>query len=302
MHAAVEPLDQLVDVGAAPVGTGQRAAVCAVALPARLVGKVQLAAVGLDRVRIEIVVDVDGVDVVAAQHVDHDREHVLGGGRLAGVDPVQVAIAPHQFWPREREVRRRIGRRGRRRARAIRVEPGVQFEPARMGLGDPARQRVPAGIGALGASQVLGPRFQRRGVDRVGARPHLQDHGVEADGLRLVEQRDHFGLLLGRRQTLATRPVDVGHRRDPGGTKLARRGRRRRVDRVDHAAHRRIAAGGQRQRQRQRQRESQREHQTLTNHRLRHIAHAITNMPATNSSACSSEAFTGASGSASSGA
>ena len=102
---------------------------------------------------------------------------------------------------------------------AVRVEPGVQLEPAGVGL---VRRRTRAGRspGSLPsvAGQVLGPRLQLRLVQGVGHRPDLEDDGVQL-------QRDGTG--RGWRRSSACL------RRRPGGpastaSRCSRRSRPRR--------------------------------------------------------------------------
>ena len=114
------------------------------------------------------------------------------------------------------------------------VEPGVQFQAAAVRLADGDAQRVPAGVPALVAGQALRPRLVRRGPQRVGGRPHLEDHGVQAalDGRvevgravraaarrRSVPAREGQSMLA----TVASHMPRISRRRRAG----RRRGRRR---------------------------------------------------------------------------
>ena len=111
-----------------------------------------------------------------------------------------------------------------------------------MGLGDRERQRVVAGVAALGAGEVLRPRLQGRRPERVGGRANLHHDGVVVlrDGQVVV--RDELGLLRGGREAGSARPVDVGHRRDPDAPQVGLVGVR--VQHAGRAARQGAQAGG----------------------------------------------------------
>jgi hypothetical protein len=95
----------------------------------------------------------------------------------------------------------------------------------------PARSRTAAGPtagrrAALLAGEEFRPRLQRRRINRIGARAHLQHDGVQVQRLRAVENGEGFGLLLGHAQIIPARPVDIGDGGHPGGAEFARRRRR----------------------------------------------------------------------------
>ena len=261
VDAGIQGFDQLVDVLAAPGRAVQLATGQQILLPGRLIGKRQFAlgatiarvqrgrlgsrtgAGRVDRVRIKVIVDVHAIDIVAAHHVQYHVRRVLRGGGIARVHPQVAAVLLDGRRVGGRETVARQRRLGRRVTGPVRVEPGVQFQAARMRLRHPEGQRVIHGQWrlALLSGQVFRPRLQLRRVNRVGAGPHLQHNRVQIQGLGAVEDGDRLGLLLGDRQIAAAGPVDIGDRRDPGGAEFARRRRRHFARNVLHGRHGRQA-------------------------------------------------------------
>jgi hypothetical protein len=179
-----------------------------------------------DRVRVEIVVEVHRVDVVAADRV-HDRVlDQLAGLRYAGV-VVQLAAVrddPVRVLPGRMRRQQRTGVGVHRHP--VRVEPRVQLEVALVRLADGVRERVVAGVTALRTGQVLRPRLDVRRPERVGGRPDLQHDGVVVLPYGVVQPGLQLGLLRGSGQSGPRRPVDVHHRRDPARSELPLRRRR----------------------------------------------------------------------------
>ena len=144
---------------------------------------------------------------------------------LARVHPELFPVSLHEVRPPPRNVSRRRGRDRGRRARAIRVEPRVKLQPARMRTLDRERERVPEGLrrDALRAAQHLGPRLERGRIERVGGGPHLEDHRVRVQRREGVEKRDELLPLPGCRKSRCRRPVEVSDRRHPHASQLAAR-------------------------------------------------------------------------------
>ncbi len=155
-----------------------------------------------DGVRVEVVVEVDGVDVVL-----RDRVHDRGLAELASLGDagVVVELAAVGDRPLGVDLRRMRGRQAGDVGREVhgdpvRVEPRVELEVAPVRLGHREGQRVVAGVDALGAGEVLRPRLERGRPEGVGGRPHLDDDGVVVLGDRQVVVGDQLGLLLRRRE------------------------------------------------------------------------------------------------------
>ena len=91
----------------------------------------------------------------------------------------------------------------------------MALHAALMAQVDAQLQRVVAGRASVGACEAHVPRFQGRGVD--GGRPDtcLEEHGVDARHLQLVERLDEFLFLFAG--LLRARPVDATDGGQPDG-------------------------------------------------------------------------------------
>ena len=78
-------------------------------------------------IRIEVVVEMNAVDVVAPHDVENRLEHVLASGRLAGIDPRLRPVFPNPFRMLSRDVRERRLAGEIRQHRAEWVEPRVEL-------------------------------------------------------------------------------------------------------------------------------------------------------------------------------
>ena len=196
-----QPLHQPIDVVPPPGGAIREAAGRHRAGMAVGVGEGHLAAFLLDRVRVEVVVDVDAIHVVPADHVADDLDEAVGGHRLTGIEPEKLPVAPHGVWHRDAGVRRSHGPGSIGMADAVGIEPAMEFEPAGVRLRDGEGERVVGRVRRLahGAAEIVRPGLERRVVEGVGAGPHLEDHGIEPRVGRTIEQRGKFGPLSVRR-------------------------------------------------------------------------------------------------------
>ena len=227
-YLRVQLLDELVDVRPPPVVARELSAVPPVCLPASLVGKIRGPVRATLRVRIEIVVEMHAVDVVALHHVEHHAQRLRAHRRLSRVHPELRPVFLHELRVPAREVRRRERPLGRRFLRAERIEPRVQFQSARVRLDHRELQGIPERHRRhpLLAREILGPRLDLRRVQRVACRPHLQDHGVEPERSGAVQQRDELGFRERGRQPRPGRPVQIADARHPDAAKFARHPRR----------------------------------------------------------------------------
>ncbi len=199
----INPLDEPVDARASPVTAVELPPGRLVLPPARVVREGELSFLpwrvgGEDRIRVEVIVEMDAVDVVAPEDVKDDLQGALRGLRLARIEPEHLAVALHEIGARLADV---IGRflEPRVEAGAVRVEPGVQLEPAPVGLVDPEAERVVVGFGpiSLRAGEVRRPGLEARLVEGVGGGADLEDDRVEPDPGGGVEDADRLALLLG---------------------------------------------------------------------------------------------------------
>ncbi len=225
----MEQAHELVDLRPPPVVPRQRAAHRPVALPTALVQRIKRGLRDiLFGIGIKIIVDVNAIDIVTAQHVEHDVERVPLHAGIGRILPEVLAVAPHPFGTRHADM---IGRGGGFRARdprAKRIEPGVQLQSAPVGLRHGEGQRIVEGRGSRAhrAGEILGPRFEVRRVQGVARRAHLQNDRVEPEPGGVIEDFEKLGLLLGHGQSGPGGPVDVGFGGNPNAAKFTGHGRR----------------------------------------------------------------------------
>ena len=219
MHPLVHGFDQLVHVRPAPVVLRELSARGDVLVVSLGVGKVDpLAGRVVLGIRIEVVVDVHAIDVVALDDV-HDRaQRAATHFWVARIHPEEPAVLPNELRIGLRDVRARD-----RRVAIVRcpvgIEPRVQLEPTLVRLLDRERQRVPRRLrpSALPPRDVLRPRFVRRRIQRVRAGADVKHDRVHVERDHSIEDRQQLPLLLPGRQPLLRRPINIPDRRDPHG-------------------------------------------------------------------------------------
>src|SRR5262249_11674652 len=92
LHPAVWPAHEAVDRRTPPIAPARPASPLAVLLPGAVVGEGdRLAVLAFFLIGVEIVVDVDAIDVVAADHVEHDGQGVVLDVLARRVEPVVAA-------------------------------------------------------------------------------------------------------------------------------------------------------------------------------------------------------------------
>jgi hypothetical protein len=173
---------------------------------------------------------VDGVDVVPVDHLEHGGEHGPPRAGVARVDPLLRPVAHHPLGPGRAQARGAHGfAAGLGRRRAERVHPDVQLQAAAVRLREREGERVVAGLVAV-RDEVARPRSPGRRVHGVGGGPHVQDHGVQTDRRRAVEDVAQLVLLRRVVEVGRGRPLAAVDGRDPRRAELA--GRARRGERV----------------------------------------------------------------------
>ena len=225
MHTAVHLLDEVVHIAPPPLVTLGLAAAHAcgpVALEAVFIGEGQIATIStLDRIGIEVVVDVHTVQVIALHHVGDHLQAVLLHLGLAGVEPHHVAITVHPGRVAARHVLRMQRPTGRWMACPIGVEPGVQFQPLGVAGLHPQSQSIEVGTGLTLCMQVVAGRLQIGPVQGVSGGAYLHDQRVEPHGLRSLNDVQNLRAQGGGTQARLLGPVDVGHAGHPGGAPFA---------------------------------------------------------------------------------
>ena len=209
-----EGLDEDIDIVAAPVGNGGKLA--SVAVVGGLVGDGD----ARHGIGIEVVVDMEAIDVIAADDIADDAEDVVAVLALAGVEDLESVIVEDALGMGHGDVV--DGQLARvLRLRTIGIDPGVELHAAAVTLVDHPLQRVPIGRGrrALATGQEAAPRLVAARVEGVALGAHLEDNGVDAVFLQLVELIGQRALhLLGAEaKKLAVDALD------PSAAKLALR-------------------------------------------------------------------------------
>ena len=202
-HCLVNLLYQHVHVVAPPVApVGESPSVCR---ETQVVGKL----LSRIRIRIEIVVHVDGINVVPAHDVAHDFADVSARFGQSGVEVKLSGILHEPFGMRIVRMLRREGGRSLRPC-PIRVDPRMNLHVALVAFLHHELQRVPRGRRRfpLHSGQIPAPRLERRLVQGVGLSPHLKDNGIDARPLQVVELSRQSPFHLLRRHSLKL-PVDA---------------------------------------------------------------------------------------------
>src|SRR5262245_27581250 len=93
VNGRIQRLNELIHVFASPFTPVEIAASASVAVVAFVVWKRQVHPVlAPGWVRVEIVVEVDSIDVIAAHDIEHDALNVIAGVRNSGVEPLVESV------------------------------------------------------------------------------------------------------------------------------------------------------------------------------------------------------------------
>src|SRR5674476_1191191 len=143
LRALVYLLDQRVYAVPAPVVARKPATLLCICGVARRIGERNCDAVLSDLgVRIEVVVDVDAIHVVTLHDVEHYAQRLPNYRGIAWIHPLVLAIGAHELWMRDADMRARVRALCAGMPGAIRVEPRMQLEPARMRFGHSEAERI----------------------------------------------------------------------------------------------------------------------------------------------------------------
>ena len=181
-------LDEQIHILATPVAPVHAVAIAGVAV---IVGEL---AAG-NGIRIEIVVHVDGIDIVARHNIVDYPAYKLAALGQSRVEIELFTILNEPLGMLVIDMRRRQ-RLGSDRPHPVGIEPGVQLHVAGMTLVDKILQRVPHGVGShpLLPREIFAPRLQLRGIKGVGRRAHLENHRIDADVLETVQHSIEIAL------------------------------------------------------------------------------------------------------------
>ena len=173
----------------------------------------------LDRIGIEIIVHVQGIDIIAHQDIpDHSINKVAALGQAWVEIEFSVGILEEPLGMLIVDVA--LGRLVILAAgHTIGVDPSMQFHAAKVGLIYHELQGVPFGTGCLArlTSEPARPRFQFTGIACIGLWPNLPDDRITVGLLQEVELLDEILThLLGRHLGILALPDDM----HPGTTEL----------------------------------------------------------------------------------
>ena len=217
MGFGIDLANEIIDVHSAPIVTGH---IATIFFPTRIIRKRRMFFVGI---RVKIIIDVNAIHIVALHHIKNHPQRMCARGSLGRVQPLEAVVSFYQRRLRATDMVR--GYRALRAfvARAIRIEPRVQFHPLPMRLPDGKRQRIPSGLrrSAHLACQIFRPWFESRNIKRITRRPHLKDHTIEPQRRRAPDECAQFLLLLGGGEVRMRGPIDVVDRGNPCAAKFA---------------------------------------------------------------------------------
>ena len=139
----------------------------------------------VNRIRIEIIVEMDAVHVVARHDIAHHTHDMLARSGFARIEIhlTRVFLEYRRILACYMVPDKRLGSVERH---PVRVEPGMEFHTAGMALLRHEEERVPEGIRslALGAGEIPRPRLYFRDVESIRLRPDLEEYGVAAAHLQ----------------------------------------------------------------------------------------------------------------------
>ena len=174
-----------------------------------------------DRIRIEIVVEMDAVHVIARYDVAHDLQDVLARSGLPRVEIDLAGVFLEDVGVPAGYMAADQGLSGVER-HAVGIEPRVQFHPAGMALLDHEAERIPERLRslALRTGQITRPGLYVRYIESVGLRTYLEENGIATAHLKGIQRpcQPRTDLIL----THLLEPV-VADDMEPGAPELPER-------------------------------------------------------------------------------
>jgi len=144
----VHLVNQAVDICPAPIIPRKSTAGSAILPPAVRVRELDgsSAAVFL-LVGIEVVIDVNPIDVIPLDDVEHHGDGLVANSRLSRIHPQHASVPLHQLRVRDADVIWRWCRSRRRMTRPVRVEPCMQLESPLVCFGHREFERIVPRVG-----------------------------------------------------------------------------------------------------------------------------------------------------------
>ena len=139
----------------------------------------------------------DGIYIIAVHDVAHDVADILARLGIARIEIELVAVLHEQLGVFVIGMSRRKGRRSLGLG-TVGINPGMQLHTSLVTLGHHELEGVPHGRGRLSlhAGQETAPRLVGRRVERITLGPHLENDGIDARLLQMI-QLAHQGSLHG---------------------------------------------------------------------------------------------------------
>ena len=214
-------LDEQVNIVPSPVAAFHSFAIGCVG---GIVGEVN----ALNGIRIEIIVHVYSVHVVAGYDIGHHLADEIAALRQAGVEvdfAVGIGEEPLRVAVVDMAGSRHFAFRG---GDAVGVDPRVKLHSAAVSFGNHKPERVPCRRRShtRRAADVARPRLERAGIGGIGLRAYLPDDGVASGCLERVELVAQICLRLLRSHGRILALADDVH---PGTAELALGGLRLRL-------------------------------------------------------------------------
>ena len=174
------------------------------------------------RIRIEIVVHVDGLDIVAGNEVSyHLAEEITCLLEMRSEVPL-CTILEEPLWMLVVDVV--VGdvlNLAAATCHTIRVDPNVYVNTAFVSLSTYELQRIVGSRLALFASQPMTPWLKLGLVQSISRRTNLKDDGIEIHVLESIQHGNHVGfLLLIVADSRFSREIDVGYSTYPCSAKI----------------------------------------------------------------------------------
>ena len=182
MDGLAQLLYEMVHIFAAPVGQASRPAAIASVLSSIV------DYLATDRIRIEIIVDMETVDIIAADDiVDHPAD-IVAVLRLPRIEDILSVVSEDaaRFSCCNMVGGQLMGGLG---LCPIRIDPRMEFHAPFVALVYHPLERIPVRrrCQPLLSGEETAPRLQFAGVERIALRSYLEDDGVDAVLLQFVE-------------------------------------------------------------------------------------------------------------------
>ena len=141
--------------------------------------------------RIEIIIEMNAVNVVALRNIGNHAEDIIPHGGQAWIERNGGPVAEQPFGVLFGYVRwYKIGELRSRSHRSVRIEPSVQLHPSFVAFLNGKLQRIPTGVSALRTGKGRRPRLYGTAVQGIALVAHLKKDRIHARCFVLIENGD----------------------------------------------------------------------------------------------------------------